>query len=186
MKFRGITYNSPVILSFAVLSLAALLLSFVTGGISNRMFFSVYHSSLLDPFTYPRFFLHILGHSSWAHYINNMLMLLVIGPPMEEKYGSRSLTTAIIITAFITGVVQWIFFPGSGVLGASGIVFMLIVLSSLSGMKNGEIPLTLLLVLILYLGGELVSGVTVKDNISQLTHIIGGLCGAFLGFYLRK
>ena len=62
---------------------------------------------------------------------------------------------------------------------------MLIVMSSLSGMRSGEVPLTLILVLILYLGGEIVDGVTASDNISQLTHIIGGLCGAVLGFLLK-
>jgi membrane associated rhomboid family serine protease len=113
-------------------------------------------------------------------------MILVIGPPMEERYKSRGLITAIICTAFIAGLVQWLFFPGTALLGASGIVFMLIVMSSLSGMKDGRIPLTLILVLILYVGGEVVDGFLVEDNISQLTHIIGGLCGAFLGFVFEK
>lgn len=185
MKLKGISYNSPVILSFAIVSLGVLLLSFVTGGASTTALFSVYRSSLADPLTYPRFFLHVLGHSDWSHYINNMLMLLVVGPPMEEKYGSRRLLLAIGVTALVTGLVQFIFFPSSAVLGASGIVFMLIVMSSLSGMKSGEVPLTLLLVLILYLGGEIVDGVTASDNISQITHIIGGLCGAVLGFVLK-
>lgn len=185
MKLKGISYNSPVILSFAIVSLGVLLLSFVTGGASTTALFSVYRSSLADPLTYPRFFLHVLGHSGWSHYINNMLMLLVVGPPMEEKYGSRRLLLAIGVTALVTGLVQFIFFPSSAVLGASGIVFMLIVMSSLSGMKSGEVPLTLLLVLILYLGGEIVDGVTASDNISQITHIIGGLCGAVLGFVLK-
>ena len=28
--------------------------------------------------------------------------------------------------------------------------------------------------------------VTVQDNVSHLTHIVGGLCGAILGFAMRK
>ena len=33
---------------------------------------------------------------------------------------------------------------------------------------------------------EVVNGVTLSDNVSQLTHIIGGLCGAFLGLGMRR
>ena len=179
-------YNSPVVLSFALLSLGALLLNLFTGGRSNTLLFSVYRSSLLQPLTYPRFFLHILGHANFTHYINNFMLILVVGPPLEEKYGSRPLLWAIAVTALVSGLVHWLFFPGTALLGASGIVFMMIVMSSLAGMKEGEIPITLILVLILYIGGEIVSGVTLSDNVSQLTHVIGGLCGAFLGISLRK
>ena len=140
---------------------------------------------MADLFTYPRFFLHVLGHSSYAHYIGNMMMVLVIGPPLEEKYGSRNLLFAILLTALVSGLVQWLFFPGTALLGASGIVFMMIVMSSLAGMKDGCIPITLILVLVLYIGGEIVDGVVLRDNISQLTHIIGGICGALLGLSMR-
>lgn len=178
-------YNSPAVLTFALLSMAALLLGEVTDGWTTTHLFSVYRSPLTDPLTYPRFVLHVLGHSGYAHYIGNMMMVLVVGPPLEEKYGTRSLTWAIFVTALISGLVQWLFFPSTALLGASGIVFMMIVMSSLSGMKDGYIPITLILVLVLYLGGEIIDGVRLSDNVSQLTHIIGGICGAFLGLSMR-
>ena len=71
-------------------------------------------------------------------------------------------------------------------LGASGVVFMMIVLSSLAGAQEGRIPLTLILVVIFYIGGEVINGVFQQDNISQMAHIIGGLCGAVIGFILEK
>ena len=179
-------YNSPVVLSFALLSLLALLLGKLTGGLTTRLLFSVYRSSLRDWLSYPRFVLHVLGHSSYTHYIGNMMMILVVGPTLEEKYRSRSLFWAIFLTALVSGLVQWLFFPGTALLGASGIVFMMIVMASLSGMKDGCIPITLILVLVLYLGGEIVNGVVLSDNVSQLTHIIGGICGAFLGLSMRR
>lgn len=188
MKKRVIKlqYNSPVVLTFALLAFLALVLQELSGGWTTYKLFSVYRSSLADFWTYPRFFLHVLGHSSYSHYIGNIMMLLVVGPPLEERYGSRSLLLAILLTALISGMVQWIFFPGTALLGASGIVFMMIAMSSLSGMKEGCIPITLILVLVLYIGGEVVNGVVLKDNISQLTHIIGGLCGALLGLSVRR
>lgn len=178
-------YNSPVILSFAFISLAVLFAGKLTGGRSNTLFFSVYNSSLTDLFTYPRFFLHVLGHSNFSHYIANMMMILLIGPTLEEKYGSRNLLVAIIVTAFVSGLIHWLFFPKTALLGASGIVFMMIVMLSLSDMKSGCIPISLILVLALYIGKEVIDGITVRDNISQLTHIIGGICGAVLGMQMR-
>ena len=181
-----LSYNSPVILTFALLSLAALVLGSLTGGETTWALFTVYRAPLDDPLTYVRLFCHVLGHSGWAHYINNMLMLLVIGPPMEERYGGRALLLSIAATALVSGLVQWFFFPSSALLGASGIVFMLIVMASLSGMRRGELPLTLLLVLVLYLGGEVLDGLFSRDNVSQLTHIVGGLMVAVCGFALRR
>ena len=58
--------------------------------------------------------------------------------------------------------------------------------ASLSGMKKGCIPLTLILVAIFYLGQELYDAIFLQDGISQMTHIIGGLCGTILGFMMRK
>ena len=182
--FKKIQYNAPVTLSFALLSLLSLLLGKLTDGWTTQYLFSVWHSSLADILTYPRMLLHVLGHSDYSHYIGNMMMILVVGPSLEEKYGSRNLLNAIIITALVSGVIHWAFFPGSALLGASGIVFMMIVMASLAGMRDGGIPITLILVLILYLGGEIVDGIMLSDNVSQLTHIVGGICGAFLG--LRK
>ena len=186
MRLKRLSYDSPLILSFAFLSLAVLLLDRLTGGRAVSLLFCVYRSPLSEPLTWPRFVLHVLGHSGWEHYIGNMLMLLVVGPPCEARYGSGRLGLAMLATALVSGLVQFIFFPGVALLGASGIVFMMIVLSSLAGMRNGAIPLTLILVVVLYLGGEVVDSVTVQDNVSHLTHIVGGLCGAALGFSMSR
>lgn len=185
MRLR-IQYNAPVVLTFALISLGALALDFLTGGWTTLHLFYVYRAPLTDPLTYIRLVGHVLGHSGYAHYMGNMMLLLVVGPPLEEKYGSRRLLACILITALVSGLVQFIFFPGVALLGASGIVFMMIVLSSLAGMRNGAIPLTLILVVVLYLGGEIVTAVTAQDDVSQLTHIVGGLCGGVLGFSMSR
>lgn len=180
-----ISYNAPVALTFALLSLLALVANHFTNGWANATLFSVYRCSLLaDPLGFFRFFGHVLGHSGYAHYIGNMVLILVLGPNLEDRFGSWNVLWAILFTALVSGLVQFIFFPGTALLGASGIVFMMILLSSFGGVKNGTIPTTLILVAIFYLGGELWDAIFVKDNISQLTHIIGGLCGTVLGFAL--
>lgn len=186
MKKLIIRFNAPVILIFALLSLGAVVLDGITGGTTTMRFFCVYRSSLADPLTYLRFFGHVLGHSGWSHYMSNMLLLLLVGPGLEEKYGSRTILLSIAATALVTGLVQFIFFPHSALLGASGVVFMMIVLNSFTEMKRGGIPLTMILVVILYLGGEITNGLTQADNVSQLTHIVGGGCGIVLGFTLPR
>ena len=180
-----IRFNSPVVLTFALLSLAALGLDALTGGYTTSKFFCVYRSSLTDVTTYIRFFGHVLGHSGYQHYMGNMLLLLLVGPALEEKYGSNSITMTILVTALVTGLVQFIFFPSSALLGASGIVFMMIVLSSFTEMKKGGIPVTLILVVIFYLGGEIMDGIRGSDSVSQLTHIVGGICGMVFGFSFK-
>lgn len=195
MKKRVIKlqFNAPLILLFVLASLAVLIADYCTGGApvgalgdSTLRFFSIYRSSWTDFGTYIRLFGHVLGHADWNHYISNIMLLLVVGPPLEEKYGSWTLLWAMCVTAVVSGLV-FIFWNGSGILlGASGIVFMCIMLSSLAGMRDGAIPITLILVAILYLGGELWAALTGDDSVSQLTHIVGGLCGTFLGFMMAR
>lgn len=188
MKHRSfrLQYNAPVTLTFFFLSLAVLLLDQATGGWTTLNLFCVYRSPLTDPLFYVRLFGHVLGHADWNHFLNNMLLLLVIGPPMEEKYGSRPLLLGLLATALISGVLQCILFPGTALLGASGIVFMLIMLSSLAGMRSGSIPLTLLLVAALYLGQQVYAMLFVRDQVANFMHIIGGLCGTGFGFTARR
>ena len=99
-------YNSPVILTFFLLSLLVLFLGQWTNGWTTMHLFCVYRSSFKDPLFYVRLFGHVLGHASWDHFLNNMLLLLVIGPPMEEKYGSIPLLEGIVFTALVSGVLQ--------------------------------------------------------------------------------
>lgn len=176
-----ITFNSPVILSFVIISGLSLLLGFFTGGWSTNTFFCTYCSSWLSPLTYLRLFTHVLGHADLSHYFNNMLLFVLIGPMLEEKYGSKRILIVIAATAVITAVINNIF-SSNGLLGASGVVFAFIVLASMTSFKEKEIPLTFILVIILYLGREVVNGVMDMDNIAQSAHLIGGCCGGIFGF----
>ena len=175
-------YNSVLILTFFFLSFAALILKYITMGSSNRYLFSSYRSSLLSPLTYVRFFTHILGHSDWKHFSNNFLYILLIGPMIEEKYGTINLLIMMLITAGVTGIINHII-GRKRILGASGIVFMLIVLSSFTNIQAGKIPITLVLIFIFYIVNEILDGLFKKDNVSHIAHILGAICGCIFGFY---
>ncbi|MDE6848145.1 MAG: rhomboid family intramembrane serine protease [Ruminococcus sp.] len=181
-----ISFNSPVILGFTAICFVSLLLSILTHGASNHMVFSVYRSSLLNPLTYIRFFGHVFGHASWSHFMNNIMYILIIGPLLEEKYGKTDMIMIIAVTALVTGLINFIFFPYVQLLGASGVVFAFILLSSFTSFQNGKIPVTFILVAVIYIGQQIYSGVFEKNNISELTHIIGGLVGSVFGFAENK
>lgn len=184
--FKKFQYNSPVILTFALVSFLTLLLGKLTNGWTTYALFSTYRSSPFNLLTYVRLFGHVLGHSNLEHYTGNMLFILLLGPVLEEKYGSKNLLIMISITALVTSIIHNLFFS-IGLLGASGIVFMMIILASMASAKEGRIPLTLIVAIIVYIGQEVVSGLLSQDNISQFAHIIGGICGGVFGkVFLRK
>lgn len=181
----GLSFNSPVVLGFTIICFAALILNWITGGATNDLLFSVYRSSLLSPFTYIRFIGHIFGHAGWNHFMGNIMMILVVGPLLEEKYGSANMLMVIISTALVTGIVNFMLFPRVQLLGASGVVFAFILLSSFTSNNDGRIPLTFIVVAVIYLGGQIYDGLFIKDNVANLTHIIGGIVGAVLGYTMN-
>jgi len=184
-KFK-ISYNSPVVLTFALISLIALIIGYLTGGASTKLLFMTYRSSLLNPLTYVRLFTHAIGHANISHYVGNFMYILLVGPMLEEKYGSSRMLIMMLFTAGITGIINSIFFPTVALCGASGIVFMMILLSSFANSKeNNGIPLTMILIAIIYLGNQIIQGIFIDDNVSQFGHLIGGVCGAIFGYALR-
>ena len=181
-----ITFNAPVTLLFVLACFVVTLIGVVTSGVSTRMLFMTYHSSLSNPMTYVRFFTHVLGHDGWSHFIANASYLLLLGPIIEEKHGAGVLIKAILITAVITGLVNYIFFWHTGLCGASGVVFAFILMASFTGFKEGELPLTVILVAVIFIGQQIYEGIAVQDNISNMAHIVGGIVGAVLGFKLNR
>lgn len=172
-------YNSPVVLTYTFICTIILLISSFMPPVMSL--FTVYPTmSLTNPVDYFRLFSHAIGHGDWAHLFGNFTLILLLGPMLEEKYGSANLLTMMFLTALITGILNVIFFS-SGLLGASGIVFMMILLSSMTNLRQGRLPLTFLLVVILFLGKEVVN-IFQNNNISEFAHIVGGICGAVFGF----
>lgn len=186
MKKVKVSFNAPVTLGIVLICFIVTIIGIITHGDSTYLLFMTYHSSLANPLTYLRFFTHIFGHDGINHFIGNATYLLLLGPLLEEKYGSLNLLKVVFITASVTGIINYVVSPDTALCGASGIVFAFIVLSSFTGFKEGEIPLTFILVVILFVGQQVYEGIAIRDNISQLTHVIGGAIGAFVGYRFNK
>ncbi len=183
---KKFSYNAPVVLTFVLLCFVVTLLGLFTNHQSTRLCFSVYRAPLSDPLTYIRFVGHALGHTNLEHFIGNAMLLLVIGPLLEEKYGSKAMLKVMLAVAIFTGVSHFLLWHNVALCGASGIVFAFIILSSFVAFKTGEVPITAIIVAILYIGKEVYSGVFVQDDVSNLTHILGGIVGGAAGYKLNK
>ncbi|MCP4020705.1 MAG: rhomboid family intramembrane serine protease [Desulfobacteraceae bacterium] len=173
-----IKYNSPVILTYSIGAICVL--AFCTPWILRHYFSSPAQLSFSNPIFYLRLVSYIAGHVSWNHLIANLTIILLVGPLLEEKYGSATLLEMILITAIATAVFNALLFSTS-LVGGSGIAFMLILLSSFSNIRAKDIPLTFIIIAVLFIGGEVVSTLKI-DRISQFSHLAGGLIGAGYGF----
>ncbi len=180
-----IQYNAPVVLTFSLIALAVHVLDIpLQGAITYSIFVIRPTFSLVDPWDYVRLVSHIIGHANLNHLIGNLSMLLLLGPILEERYGSATTLKMVLITALVVGAINVTFLP-TGLLGASPIVFMFIALISIVGLKDRAIPLSFVVVAFLFMGKELLDSFQ-QDNISQMAHLVGGLMGALFGFTLAR
>jgi len=183
--------DSPLILSLVVVCIAVTLLdSTVLPGVAARHL-SVppwQHFNPTDARHVLRLTMHAVAHSDWAHLHGNLVLVLLVGPACERALGARALLQIMGWTALASGVAHVaIAAPGNFALGASGLVFMLILLNSLlHGASGGKVPLTFLLQVLLWCSGEVAAQgrqlVAGSDGVSHLGHIVGACCGAYFGF----
>ncbi len=179
MKLK-IKWNAPVVLTFALLCTGIYVADILMMG-HLMPFFTVYPNIIWsNPFSVMSLVTHTLGHANLEHLMGNLTFILLLGPIIEEKYGSSRLFYMMIVTALVTGLVNVIFF-NTGLMGASGIVFMLILLVSFTNVSAGEIPVTFILVAVLFIGKEFLQS-TQANQVAESAHIIGGICGSIFGF----
>ena len=179
-----IKYNAPTTLSFAFICAVVLVFSqTLLPSLTNAWFMVPGKGgfSATRVGDWVRLFTHVIGHADWNHLVSNFSLILLVGPILEQTYGSVSLLGMIAITALATGLMNVLLFP-TALLGASGVVFMMILLASFTNFNKGEVPLTFLLILILYLGREIFNSFRSND-ISEFAHIVGGFCGSLFGFF---
>jgi membrane associated rhomboid family serine protease len=174
-----IKFNSPVILTFSLICVIVFFGNKMLAG-TLMPWFMLGHVSTAQPLSLITLFTHVAGHISLEHLLGNLTFILLLGPIVEEKYGGRMTVIMMLVTALVTGLLNILFFH-TGLLGASGIVFMLILLVSFTNSKSGEIPLTFILIALLFIGKEILQSLQ-SDQISQFAHIIGGICGSVFGF----
>jgi len=182
--FSYFSYNSIVIISYFLVCLLFLVLNIISKDRLNN-FLACRRGGVLNPLFYIRILLSGFCHKDWNHFKNNFLMILLIGPILEEKYGSMNLLYMFLITSVVTGIIH-IIFSKTGTIGASDNVFMLVVLCSIVNLTSGKIPITLILILLFYVVEEVFNLFKRKDGISHDSHIVGAICGFIFGYVIFK
>lgn len=179
-----IKYNAPVILTFAFLCIIVLALKALLFPYLIEDFFTVpAHANFnpANPSSYLLLVSHVFGHADWNHLLGNLAFILLLGPLLEATYGSFMLFVMCFTTAFVTGVLNVCFMPQS-LLGSSGIAFMMILLASFTNTNKGEIPLSFLTILVLYVVKD-ISTAFEKATVSHFAHLVGGVCGSLFGYF---
>lgn len=177
-----ITFNAPFTLVFTLIATLVLTFSILTNlhprifileGVFNSGDWQNYFGALLYP----------INHLNIQHLVGNFGIILLLGPILERKFGWKKLFLMCAGTSLVIAVTH-ILISDSQLIGASGLVFMFIVLASLSESTGKEIPLTFILVAILFLGQEII-GSFKDDSISQMAHICGGIMGVVFRYTLK-
>jgi membrane associated rhomboid family serine protease len=144
----AIDIDAPLTFVLAFSCVLVHTLNWVLGGDGwlSRTLFAVPPMSMFsffNPLSYWRLFSHVLGHGSWTHLHGNLVNMLLVAPNCEREYGVFNLFKIMMWTALSSGLAHMLFGSSNAYqLGASGIVFMLILLNSLVEARHGRVPLT--------------------------------------------
>lgn len=177
------SYNSTVVLSYFFICLFILIINKISKDRVNH-FLVFRKGNILNPMNYIRLVASGLCHQDWSHFRNNFVMILLMGPMLEEKYGSIPLLQMIVATSIISGLFHLIFYKG-GAIGASDNVYMMVALCSVTNITSGKIPITLFLIFFFYIADEIIKQFSnKKDHISHDSHIVGAICGFVYGYFL--
>lgn len=111
------------------------------------------------------------------------MLFLLLSPNLEKKQGWMEYLFCLAVTAALIGVAHLVFGRGNTVLiGASGWVFMMILLSTFTSAEVGTISVPTLIVAALY-GWQEIRAAFAPNHISQFAHLLGGACGLLFGLF---
>lgn len=174
-----IEFNAPVTVCYALAALAATILP-VQGKLAIHGPVRLLDSDfLLSLFTWT------LAHGGMTHLLSNFVVILLAGPLLEDRFGSLRMLGVLVTASVLVGLTHCILDPRGALIGASGTVFCLIMLTAMLAERSGTIPITMLLVAAFYLGREM-AGLFANDGVSQMAHILGGVLGVMLGLVMRS
>ncbi|MBO7639757.1 MAG: rhomboid family intramembrane serine protease [Treponema sp.] len=202
-KFKFL-FDSPVVLTIcAVSALVVIFDSFVFKGKAVANVFSCPGSHGENPFRFTNplhyftLLLHVFGSSGWQAFFVNTLVLLALGPQLEERYGSVMLGLMCGITVLVSGVLTACL-GLQAITGTMSLVFLMIFLASLTTLSKNSLLASWTAGLVLYIAYSLYSGFQnpavervegvnsfiffMQRNVVTFINMAGGLCGSLFGF----
>lgn len=187
IKFNFV-FDSPVTISFSLLSVLLFVLNCLAfkGTLDVKILSSPTTSAGPIPFmatqisSYLRLFLYAFGSQNFVGLLSNLLFLLMLGPVMEERYGSLVIGIMMAVSVLFSGVLNTCFCETS-LQGCMPIIFMMIFLNSFMSFSKKKIPVSFLVIFVFYIARE-VSGKTFSEIVGLIICITGGLCGSLFAF----
>lgn len=180
-------YDAPVTLTFTLLSVLLFVIDFVF--LKERLNSSIFITptvsgdfqfSFSSLNSYLRLFLYIFGRESTLLFFSRLVIITLLGPRMEERYGSAVIGIMILVSTLFTGVLSasCCKHPFNG---TDPIVFMLILLDMLFHISKKTISLSSALATALF-----IACLFINPNENGLVGILivlaGGLCGSLFAF----
>jgi membrane associated rhomboid family serine protease len=185
LKFH---YDSPVMITFAIITLFVFILdTFALKGKLKAMWLVT--PTAADgqfPFAFSdfpsilRLFIHVFGYSQNEILICNLIFILLLGPQMEERYGSVIIGIMIFVSSLFSGVLNACFCKNA-VCGAEPIVFMLILLWTMMQLSRSKISASAIAVIALFIT-MLVFRKNPNGVVGLVVIAAGGLCGSLFAF----
>ena len=181
-------YDAPVMLTFALAVLVIFVLDtfVVKGKLAEKWLLSPTSAEGSLPFAFSdftsifRLFLHVLGGRDIPFLICNLIFIRLLGPEMEERYGSVIIGIMIFVAALFSGVLNACFckIPVSG---SEPVVFMLILRCAMMHLSRSTVSASALVVIILF-AVMLVLRKNPNGVVGVVITLAGGLCGSLFAF----
>lgn len=184
----SVLYDAPVTVTFALIVIFVFLVdgAIFKGNLSAKYLLAPTAANGANPFSfkiplsYIQVLFHVVASVEQTALLSNVIIILLLGPILEEKYGSVIIGLMMVLSALLSGVLNASFcLVGSS--GADSIVFMFVLLNSYLSVSKKKIPLSAVIVLILFISGEFFAK-NPNGFIGILVNIAGGLCGSLLAF----
>ena len=151
-----------------------------------------------DIFTRPWILLtSMFLHSGTTHIFFNMYALLIFGPLLEQRIGSKRLLISYLTTGIFAGIIYSLYHafllgaPQTAAVGASGAImgFLGLVIMLLPKMRIlffFIIPMNMRTAGIIFAAIDLIGFITPGDGIAHLAHLAGLAAGLAFGYYFVK
>ncbi|MCR5188311.1 MAG: rhomboid family intramembrane serine protease [Treponema sp.] len=183
-----VVMDCPVTVGFVLVSLILCLLDLLAfkGSLSQSILRSPTSAKgdlafiLSSPLSYFRLVLYAFGAANWTALLANLLFLLLLGPAMEERYGSVVIGIMVFVASLFSGVLNAAFSTVS-LRGCAPVVFMMVFLNAFMSLSKKKIPLSFLLIFALLISYEIIDK-TSGNVIGIIICIAGGLCGSLFAF----
>lgn len=184
---RRLIVDSPVVLGFGFLCMLLYALDLIIPGDVQKMLGCPHAFQPYRPTHWVRTVTHVFAHSSLPHIKGNMGMLMLVGPSVENEFGSENLAKIMLAVAVSSWFAHVLAGRENSVqLGASGVVFALILLNSLVSATVGTVPLSFVITAIIWVSEELYLLFFGKDGVSHHAHLTGAIVGTLAGYYIHR